>query len=218
MIVIRFAVHELNQEEYQRKGKYDRIILILWRVLFAFVMFPFIIIFSMLLYIGEIKYAFFFVAGVLLVLIPIAISVKKNTALPAQNGYLELADDILFHDTMRIRYHKRYQYHEIAWLYVGDCPQEFVKMKTRSLCYSQEEWRLLYGNYIVALDSQECILFAIRFSEKVWNTLLERCQNTIKHVIPEDGEYVRQKREIEEKTLEANGYQDKIHKFEGYIN
>lgn len=215
---MRFAVHELNQEEYQKTGKYDKIILILWKVLFALGMFPFIAVFIMLLYTEQIKYAFFFAVGVLLVLIPIAIAVKKQAALPAQKGYLELADDILFHDTMGNRYHKRYQYHDIEWLYVGDCPWEMVKVKTRSLRYSQKEWRLLYGNYIVALDSQECILFAIRFSEKVWNTLLERCQNTIKHVIPEDGEYVRRKRETEEKTLEANGYQDKIQEFEGYIN
>lgn len=177
---------------------------------------PYAVAFAIFLVHGEIK------LGILILLFGFILltSVMFMQSMPKTSGYLKLEDDILFHNTMNTFRHKRYQYSDISCLYVGDCPKQYVKPKSRSAVFTEEEWRSLYGTYIVALDKDGVVMFVCSYCDSAWDFLLRQCRSTIERVMTEEEWLASRKEqsELEKKTEDNNGYWEIVKKYDDYIN
>lgn len=141
------------------------------------------------------------------------------------DSYLELDDEIHFRNKGPwIRLSKgNYQYQDIAYLYLGDCPPCCIPIKARALdvniYYTREEWRTMYGTYIVACNSANEPMFACRYHDEAWKILTLRCQNTAQIMTEaEHKEFLKLRTQIENETKAQNDYEKSVKKHEGYIN
>lgn len=140
--------------------------------------------------------------------------------IPETSGYLELGEEIIFHNMFGKLKHKRYQYRDIRYLYIDDCPVQFRKYKKTNTCYSAEEWCSMYGKYVIAENQDHAVMFACSYADTVWDFLLQRCGDTAEKIYTEKEwtDYKQKQIELEKKTENDNGYQEVVSGYDGYIN
>lgn len=187
----------------------------------------FIIIGSVLLMILDIiafiAHAAVGISVLLIILFLALLSYLSSKCKPA--SYLELNDEIHFRNNGPwIRLSKgNYQYRDIAYLYLGDCPPCCIPIKARvlnvNIYYTREEWRAMYGIYIVACNSANEPMFACRYHDEAWKILTLRCQNTAQIMTEaEHKAFLKLRAQIEDETKSRNDYAKSVEKYEGYIN
>ena len=94
------------------------------------------------------------------------------------------------------------------------------KTKEKTSRYTAEEWRLMYGKYIIALDEEKFPMFICSYSDTVWKILSERCKDTAEKIFTEKEwlEYKQKQIELEKNAERENGCSEIISKYDGYIN
>lgn len=140
--------------------------------------------------------------------------------LPETSGYLKLGEDIVFHNVFgKLRY-RRYQYRDIHYLCIDDCPVLFRKNKNKNTRYTGEEWRSIYGKYVIAINQDNGIMFACSYTDAVWDFLTERCRDTAEKIFNEKEwlEYKQERIALEKKTEIDNGHWEIVSQFDGYVN
>ena len=211
---MRFSVHKkLDQKRFIPISGTEKKLL---TIILILLMIPYIFVTGAVFFLKD----YLLGTTLLCLLLLLGVAILYATAMPLQSGYLKLADEIIFFNKLGKFQYKKYQYQEIAWLYVGYCPIEFTKKKSRSIHFTPEEWASMYGKYIVALNSDKGTLFACGYQDDAWNILVNKCQNTAKHIMTEEKFHTYQEMQIrlEQETCIKNGYQEKISKYDGYVN
>lgn len=211
---MRFSVHKkLDQKRFIPICTAEKRLL---TFIFILLMIPYIFVIGAVFFLKD----YLLGTTLLCLLLLLVVAIHYAAAMPLQSGYLKLEDEIIFYNRVGKYRYRRYQYQEIAWLYVGYCPIEFTKRKSRSFHFSPEEWASMYGKYIVALNSDKGILFACGYRDEVRNILVNKCQNTAKHIMTEEEfqTYQEMQQRLEEETCLENGYQEKNSKYDGYVN
>ena len=211
---MNFSVHKkLDQKRFFPVCKAEKRLLTFICIL---LMIPYIFVTGAALFLKE------YLLGMTLfcLLLLLGVAILYATAMPLQSGYLKLTDEIVFYNKVGKYRYRKYQYQDIAWLYVGYCPIEFTKKKSRTYHFSTEEWASMYGKYIVALNSDKGTLFACGYRDDAWNLLVNKCQNTAQHIMTEEEfqTYQEMQKRLEEETCMKNSYQEKISKYDGYVN
>lgn len=208
---MRYPVHKkMNETEQTKSRKVLECIGKLWIEL------PVLLAFGIFMMAGEIWPELL----MLLVGMCLAVGVHLTTALPETSGYLELGEDIVFHNVMGKYRHRRHQYSDIRYICIDDCPAQFRKNKSKNSCYTGEEWRSIYGKYVIAINRDNNIMFACSYTDGVWDLLTERCSDTAEKIFTEKEwlEYKQAQIELQKKTENDNGYRKIISQFDGYVN
>ena len=160
--------------------------------------------------------------GLLILLLGICLGtiLYWDMTLPETSGYLELEEDIIFHNVFGRLKHKRYQYRDIRYLYIDECPVLFRPDEGKNACYSSGKWCSMYGKYVIAENQDHVVMFACSYADAVWDFLLQRCGDTAEKIYTEKEwmEYKQKKIELEKKTENDNGYQEIVSGYDGYIN
>lgn len=211
---MRFSVHKkLDQKRFIPISGTEKKLL---TIILILLMIPYIFVTGAVFFLK----AYLLGTTLLCLLLLLGVAILYATAMPLQSGYLKLADEIIFFNKVGKYRYRKYRYQEIAWLYVGYCPIEFTKKKSRSIHFSPEEWASMYGKYIVALNSDKGTLFACGYRDDAWNILVNKCENTAEHIMTEEEfhTYQEMQKRLEQETCLENGYQEKISKYDGYVN
>lgn len=208
---MRYPVHKKMHEIEQTKSRK-----VLECIVKVWIELPALLAFGIFMLVGEIW------PGLLMLLVGtcLAVGVHLTTALPETSGYVELGEDIVFHNVMGKYRHRRYQYGDIRYICIDDCPAQFRKNKSKNSCYTGEEWRSIYGKYVIAISRDNDIMFACSYTDGVWNFLAEQCSDTAEKNFTEKEwlEYKQAQIELQKKTENDNGYRKIISQFDGYVN
>lgn len=209
---MRYPIHK-KVEKKTEKSKSQRVFELIGKLILAL---PFLIAFVIFMIFGKIGMGLF-VAAIGVVVFSMLCFITK---MPETSGYLELGENIIFHNVIGKIQHKKYQYKDIMCLCIDDCPWMFRKNKGKNSRYTAEEWRLMYGKYIIALDEEKFPMFICSYSDTVWKILSERCKDTAEKIFTEKEwlEYKQKQIELEKNAERENGCSEIISKYDGYIN
>lgn len=174
---MRYPIHK-KVEKKTEKSKSQRVFELIGKLILAL---PFLIAFVIFMIFGKIGMGLF-VAAIGVVVFSMLCFITK---MPETSGYLELGENIIFHNVIGKIQHKKYQYKDIKCLCIDDCPWMFRKNKGKNSRYTAEEWRLMYGKYIIALDEEKFPMFICSYSDTVWKILSERCKDTAEKIFTE---------------------------------
>lgn len=118
---MRYPIHK-KVEKKTEKSKSQRVFELIGKLILAL---PFLIAFVIFMIFGKIGMGLF-VAAIGVVVFSMLCFITK---MPETSGYLELGENIIFHNVIGKIQHKKYQYKDIKCLCIDDCPWMFRKNK-----------------------------------------------------------------------------------------